>query len=410
MVSRAFDLYGVVDKSLENKNIFSAFDGYYRISYTHNPVANTLLTQFKESVDESIPLGKLLLTNDDFIYTFFKNDQDIASMSWIRATKSEEDGYSYSLFLARWFEMYRERMVTEYQSQFPRGIPHIAMNNYFLLEDAIDWLPEKLSNLPQPFMGYFHFMPPHDPYNTHKKFVGYFADDGYWPIFKPLDLFSDEKNRNFEFLLRKRTSYDEFILYVDHEFGRLMNALEKTGLLQNTWVILTSDHGEMFERGILGHLTPVLYQPVIRVPLVIFEPGRKTRTDIFTNTSAVDILPTLLHLTGQKPADWSEGKVLPPFSNVQEPDRSLYVIQARKNPQDAPLTAATVALIKDQYKLVYHFGYEELKAKGDRIELYDLRNDPEETNDLYQTNKEIGVDLLSELKTKLINVNQPYTK
>jgi choline-sulfatase len=181
-------------------------------------------------------------------------------------------------------------------------------------------------------------------------------------------------------------------------------------LLDNTWVVLTSDHGELFERGIAGHLTPVLYQPVIRVPLVVFEPGRKNRQDVYSNTSAVDLLPTLLNITGQKPSDWSEGIVLSPFSTMQDSERSIYVLQARKNAKYGPITEATTALIKEQYKLMYFIGYSELGAEGERIELYDIKNDPEEMNDLSASKRETTTELLNELKQKLAEVNQPYQK
>src|SRR3989304_4147872 len=97
-----------------------------------------------------------------------------------------------------------------------------------------------------------------------------------------------------------------------------MSILEGAGVLENTWVLLTSDHGELFERAIWQHTTPVLYQPVIRIPLLIFQPGRTTRLDVHTPTSAVDILPTLRHVTGSEPVSWSEGLVLPPFSNRED--------------------------------------------------------------------------------------------
>jgi arylsulfatase A-like enzyme len=143
--------------------------------------------------------------------------------------------------------------------------------------------------------------------------------------------------------------------------------------------------------------------------LLIFEPGRKSRTDIFANTSAVDILPTLLHVTGQKPADWTEGIVLPPFASDENIEhRSVYVVQADKNEQLQPLAVSTLSIRKGDYKLMYFFGYEELGASGERIELYNIKNDPEELNDLYETEKEIGQELLNELKTKLKEVNAPY--
>ena len=407
---RAFGLgKSTVEKSFVEKNIFSAFQNHYRLAYTHNPVANRLLTQFSNNIDEHIPLGKLFLTNDNFIESLFWRDEDTATVSWVRAMKRQEEGYAYSLFLSHVLEAFRERRVANLRSQFPDGLPHIASDNYFLLEDAIDWLGDTLSSLPQPFMGYFHFMPPHRPYNTHMDFYGQFAGDDYLPVFKPQDLFTSQQDTNPNFLLKRRKNYDEFILYVDREFGKLMDRLEEAGTLENTWVILTSDHGEMFERGILGHITPVLYQPVIRVPLLIFEPGRKTRTDIYSNTSAIDVLPTLLHITGQQSAKWSEGIVLPPFaSSESELERDLYVVQAKENAQFAPLTVATIALVKGRYKLMYFFGYEELGANGERIELYDIENDPEEMNDLYSKEKEIAAELFGEMKAKIAEVNNPY--
>jgi choline-sulfatase len=221
---------------------------------------------------------------------------------------------------------------------------------------------------------------------------------------KPLDLFGDEGPKT-----KNRREYDEYILYVDHEFGRFFDRLEQNGLLENTWVVLTSDHGEMFERGIEGHRTPVLYEPVVRVPLMIFEPGRDSRVDIYENTSAVDILPTLLHVTGEQPAEWTEGVVLPPFA-LEEPDpeRNVYVVQAEKSEQYGPLTIATVSIRKGDYKLMYFYGYEELGSDGERVELYNIKDDPEELNDLYHIETEIGQELLNELKAKLKEVNAPY--
>jgi hypothetical protein len=117
--------------------------------------------------------------------------------------------------------------------------------------------------------------------------------------------------------------------------------------------VLTSDHGELFERGVRGHSTPILYEPLIRVPLVIFEPGRRTRTDVHSLTSAIDLLPTLLHVTAHDPAPWAEGVVLPPFA---EPParRTIHAVHTRRNKPAKPLQHATVALVNDD-KLLYFF-------------------------------------------------------
>lgn len=417
---RAFQPGGLVIDSLAPHNIFHTFENRYRIAYSHNLWANLLLRQFRDDLEQYIPKKKYFLTGNGFdakqgffldsstiVPTLFGNDEDIAQVSWIRAMESAEEGYAYSLFLSSLYEQYRnyvyEHRFADIKAIFPRGIPRDDYD-YFLLETAIDAIGGQLTTIPQPFTGYFHFWPPHAPYNTRKDFTDRFYQDGYTPPSKPLDMFGDNGPKT-----KNRREYDEYILYIDNEFGRFYDRLEQDGLLENTWVVLTADHGEMFERGIEGHRTPVLYESVVRVPLLIFEPGRKSREDIYNNTSAADVLPTLLHVTGQPPASWTEGVPLPPFGPEElAPDRSVYVVQAEKSEQYGLLTIATLSIRKGDYKLLYFYGYEELGDAGERIELYNIQEDPEELNNLYSAENEIGQELLNELKAKLEIVNAPY--
>ena len=206
---------------------------------------------------------------------------------------------------------------------------------------------------------------------------------------------------------KTRTEYDEYILYCDQEFNRLCNALETAGLLKNSWLILTSDHGEMFERGIDGHGSDVLYQPVVRIPLLIFEPGRQTGMDIHEPTSAIDLLPTLMHLAGKEKAAWAEGNVLPPFSN-QDSSRSVFAVQAIDNDPSAALTQASVIQVKENYKLHYYFGYPQLPG-GETVKLFDIKADPEEMTDLSSSKQAVAAELLDELNAKLKQVNEPYS-
>ena len=69
--------------------------------------------------------------------------------------------------------------------------------------------------------------------------------------------------------------------------------------------------GELFERGIMSHITPVLYEPIIRVHLLVWTPGQKQRHDVYSITSCVDILATLSHLSDQPMPSWHEGSILP---------------------------------------------------------------------------------------------------
>ena len=267
-------------------------------------------------IDELIPREQLMIKSIDTpIEQMFNNDEDIASVSLIRDLKIKDEGHAYSLFLSHLYESLQERKDQKLEALFPRGIPSATLINRFRLEDAVDYISGRLTVVPQPFAGYFHFLPPHEPYSTSIEFYNYFKSDGFKPDEKPIDVLARFPIKHTD---RRREDYDEFILYCDKEFNRLFNYLESSGILDNTWLILTSDHGEMFERGVVGHSTDVLYQPVIRVPLMIFEPGRKTGMDIFETTSAVDVLPSLTHLTGQPMPDWTEGVVLPPFAPTDQ--------------------------------------------------------------------------------------------
>jgi len=205
-----------------------------------------------------------------------------------------------------------------------------------------------------------------------------------------------------------RLQYDEYLLYVDHEFNRLYSLLEKSGLLDNTWIIFTSDHGEMFERGTLKHTTTTMYQPVIHVPLLIFEPGRNQREDIYLPTNSIDLLPTLLQVTGGTIPDDFEGVVLPPYAKSDTlSGRSTYSMRIKDNKKYGALQQGSLVLVNDFNKLVYYFGYPELKQfNGELIELYDLRQDPEELHDLGSEQKTLARDMLENLKAKLEEVNQ----
>ena len=404
---RAFQLNAKVSAAYAHKTMFEAFSRYHRIVYSHNPLVNTLFKQFTADLDEYVPQDRLFLTADPFVHNLLGNDEDIADVGWTRSMKQGEDGYSYSLFLSNLYKVYIQNKIASVASRFPRGIPSIRGDNYFLLEDAIDFVEEALGRLPQPYLGYFHFMLPHAPTSPSIEFFGKFAHDDYSPPWKPIDVLSNGLGR--QDLIRQRASYDEYILYLDHEFGRLFDFLEGSGVLENTWVVLTSDHGELFERGVRGHISPLLYQPVVRVPLMIFEPGRTTGMQIDAATSAIDLLPTLLHVSGESPVDWTEGMVLPPFAPTEpDPKRVVYALHAKENDADKALTHATAMMVQGQYKLTYYFGYQEMGQPQDRLELYDIHADPQEMHNLFDQGNPTAEGLLSALKKKLDEVNKPY--
>ncbi len=403
----AFEHSDLVVEHLARKNIFNAFSNYYRLAYTHNPLANVLLLQFLADIDDYTPWERLYFENDAVFSRLFQNDFDNATIGRDRALKQQGDGYSFALYLSRLYQAYKTRSINKIRESFPRGVPdHIGVD-FFILEDAIDWTANMLAESQQPFLGYYHYLPPHDPYNTRIDFHNTFEGDGYQPIDKPEHFF--KRLYSQDRFNRIRQAYDEFLLYIDSEFNRFYQRLQQAGILENTWLILTSDHGEMFERGVLGHSEPVYYEPILRIPLLIFPPEQKKRVDVYERTSAIDLLPTLLSITGQDAADWVEGDVMPPFSKTfSGQNRDFSSIQVDKVDKTGSIELATATLIQGDYKLIWYYGYEQIKPESEMIELYDLGQDPEELNDLSVQRKNIADELIDILMPQVQELDQSY--
>jgi arylsulfatase A-like enzyme len=407
---RAIQLQGVPSPEFSNRNIFSLFSqrGYYQNAYTHNPLAMSVLLAFREGLNSVIPTRQLCILDEQFSDLVLRNDWSNsfqAEWEYLRGGEFPPGSLLLS-WLHRLVRVGDKRKVTkELQGQFPLGVPS-NFNAYFILEDAIDWIQGQLVTLPQPFLSYVHLLPPHDPYSPRKDFVDIFSDE-FRPDTKPdHPLVANPIPR--QQLQQGRRRYDEYVAYADSELGRLLDFMVENGILDHTILVFTSDHGEAFERGVMGHLTPLLYDPLLTVPLMISVPGQTSRQDVFAPTSNVDILPTLLELTGQPVPEWIEGQVLPPFAKTSPDEgRTLYAVEAKSNPKNAPLTRkATVAMISAGMKLIRYIGYPGLDSE---FELYNLTDDPEESTDLIRRETGIAEELKAELSQKLRQVDEPYS-
>jgi arylsulfatase A-like enzyme len=158
----------------------------------------------------------------------------------------------------------------------------------------------------------------------------------------------------------------------------------------------------------VGHTTESFFDPVVRIPLFIFEPGAQRRTDIYQPTSAADILPTLLHVTGNPAPEFTEGLALPPYNTSEiPPDRSIFGLHGRYNLKYKPLETASAMHIKWPYKLVAYWGYEKLQGKP-MYELYNLEGDREEMVNLYQVRPEIAEELLGGIRQQIEQADLPY--
>ena len=175
----------IISPYLEN-NLFNLFQDHYRIAYTHNPIAERVLDQLQSAFDHYQSRQSLFIQDQFVLYDLFSDDIEIASLGLDRALNKEEYGFASSLFLPPLYHRYNKGILKDYTGRFPLDPPSIEPENYFLLEDAMDWIHAQSQLLPQPYLAYFHLLPPHSPYNTRADFYNQFKDDGFQPPEKPI--------------------------------------------------------------------------------------------------------------------------------------------------------------------------------------------------------------------------------
>jgi len=180
----------------------------------------------------------------------------------------------------------------------------------------------------------------------------------------------------FDFGHRGRERYDGEIAFVDHHFGRVLAALERTPFASRTIVVVTSDHGEAFGEHDLYRHGFEIWEELVRVPLIVYVPGMEGRR-VKVRRSAIDIAPTVLELLGVEPPavtakDALRGESL--LSDVLGPPdqaspRPIYVDMPA-----GPYNDERQGYIEGDLKLV--------TSGGRPLGLYDLASDPGERRDL----------------------------
>ncbi|MBN1149092.1 MAG: sulfatase [Anaerolineales bacterium] len=405
---RAFDLDGLISRQVQPHNLFSLLgEHYFLATFSQNILADMLLSQFSQHLERQLGPDAFSLVGRTFYNHLFPRDRVHGLKSYDQFLFKREEAHG-SLLLSIFNDLgtlIGERLQSRKLADVhPYGLPRLANTDlYFLFEQVTQGVMDFLDSLPAPFFAYLHLMPPHEPYMPTRQFLGLFDDGWSPPPIKPHRLAPSVPQ---ERLNQRRQDYDEFIANLDHEFGRLVDHLEQGDLLENSYVIVTSDHGELFERGAHGHSTPLVFEPVIRVPLVISAPGQRQRQDIHALTSNVDLLPSLLRLAGLPLPEWRQGEVLPGLGGSETPGRGVFVVEAKKNAAYAPLSKTTVALLKGPYKLIHYLGYSHYR---DEYEFYDLESDPQELSNLYPEHP-AAAELKAELDSQLEEANQPYLR
>ena len=181
-----------------------------------------------------------------------------------------------------------------------------------LNRDFLSWLPNKAE---RPFFVFLNYFDAHTPYLPPAPFATKFGPERPRP-----DLSMSNPDMPPQDLQTELDAYDSSLAYLDHNLGLLFEELQKRGVLENTLVIITSDHGEHFgEHGLLGHGTS-LYRPLLHVPLIISFPSRipagKSVRDVVTLRDVPATIVELVNLDGRAPFpgrslahSWDEDRV-----------------------------------------------------------------------------------------------------
>jgi len=176
--------------------------------------------------------------------------------------------------------------------------------------------------------------------------------------------------------------YDCGISYMDEHIGHILDFLEEKGLLENTAIIVTSDHGENFgelgmysEHGTADH-------PTCRIPMIIKWPGMQTGTTDSGFHYNVDLAPTLAEILGVNPWDkWNGKSYTATLKDGTDCGRDELILS-----QCAHVCQRSVRWDNWLYMKTYHDGYH--PHFTDEM-LFDLKNDPHETENLAKTNPSI---------------------
>jgi arylsulfatase A-like enzyme len=197
----------------------------------------------------------------------------------------------------------------------------------------------------RPWFLYLHTIAPHEPYDPPESFRRFSADT-----------YAEWNEQRYPRRREALARYDGEILSVDHQFGRLMDALKALDLYDNTLIVVVSDHGEEFweHRG-TGH-GRTLFEEQLRIPLLLKLPGGRHAGEVRENlVEMIDLAPTFVELLGLPGEHRFQGRSL------------VEVLEGTASERDRP---AFASLLLDRFNLS--------AAKTERAKyLWNIKSDKE---------------------------------
>jgi arylsulfatase A-like enzyme len=320
------------------------------------------------------------------------------------------------------------RKLLERRPRFPLDSECFAPKTF---AKAMEWLT---LNHKEHFFLYIDTWDPHEPWNAPHYYT-----EPYWPgydgeVIMPFyKNWREEPGFTEEMLKKAHAAYCGEISMVDTWIGNLLRQAEYMGLMENTAIIYTTDHGFYFgEHDIFGkmvfanedNIEPTgttrhpgawarspLYEEVAAIPLIIYLPG--VEPGVYNGlTSAVDLMPTILDLFGQEIPAYVEGEsLLPAVNNPSKPGREYVItgcpfINAGDTDQlvDHLLRKCVVpsmtTITTDEWSLLHD-------CEPGGSELYNLKSDPEQKKNVIGQNPDIAGNLHQYLVKFMQETNVP---
>lgn len=207
---------------------------------------------------------------------------------------------------------------------------------------------------------------------------------------------------NETFLREFMRIYYANVMKVDDQVGRIMDALEKSGKLDNTIVIFTADHGDMCgEHGMIWKSTDAFYQGVVRIPFIVSWPSKVMYNTYDLPSEIVDIMPTILEAVGYEIPKQNQGESLLPLILGEKPasEYSQYAFCERLRANYGSVRtmrsdweqSGAFMIVSKEYKYFVYGGVDDY--------FYDLVNDPYEMTNQIDNPK--YADTINVMKSEL---------
>jgi arylsulfatase A-like enzyme len=288
-------------------------------------------------------------------------------LRWLAGLASEEWSY-FNPYLAEYHDDIFWRTV-----HYP---PEVS------LRQALDYL----EGHPKGAFVWVHLWPPHFPYLPDADTQALFGPGpGYM---KPwVNVAYDEDQDGY--VAGLKNLYDQSVYSTDRHLGRFLDQLRERGTLDSSYLIVSADHGESFERGYLGHSGWPLMEAITHVPMIIRQPAGQQQIRVQTLAQQLDFAPTILNLLGLPIPQAMQGESLVPY--IENPERLSERYKISISLLASTGEGGQLAVYWKTFKLMF------LSNDPSVYRLYDIFQDPGATKDISKQHPQVVEEMMKRL-------------